>query len=523
MTNVADTYRLQRRGGSWYYHRRVPAELVHLVGKPVIKRSLRTQDKAEAKRLRPIKDLEMDAYFAKLRAGPTSFWLKPKDDPDPRPPREAVSLELLIEYLQEAVEIEDAASKKRLLSDPPRDNDELHDLRMDAELDLQVLSNPADDRRCQQVFSFAKKMLDRVGADAPVGDEADLFSDLVRRALLELSRRRLSRYQDRFDREWFDALFNPNRSKAMTFDALADIYIKEKHEEYELNGVSQKRQDKVVGHIRTLVEIIGPDTRVSEIGDEAVRNVRSVLATLPPNRKKLYPGRSIDEAAARARQEKKNSLSPTTQQLYLDDLRGILSLAVRRKLLTSNPAAAIKPLKKNTLAAHERRSPFTPEQLKGIFLSDFYQRCSPKAADPYERSDRDWRFWIPLIMLFSGARPNEIAQLRASDVRASQGGVWYLNLMPAADEDAALKLKTSTSRRRIPIHDQLISCGFLKFVEERRKQGLAEADLFPMLKPNKYGNRAWYAAKRLRQRLALPRPPSRSLLIRPKHLQASTG
>jgi hypothetical protein len=63
---VAETYHLQQRAGTWYYHRRVPNELVKIVGKTVIKRSLRTGNKAEAKRLRSISDVETDQWFANL-------------------------------------------------------------------------------------------------------------------------------------------------------------------------------------------------------------------------------------------------------------------------------------------------------------------------------------------------------------------------------------------------------------------------------------------------------------------------
>ena len=93
MTNVADTYHLQHRGNTWYYHRRVPTDLVQLMGKPVIKRSLQTSSKTEAKRLRAVHDLATDAQFAKLRGS-----VKPDFKDGSR-----VSLELLVEYLREAV------------------------------------------------------------------------------------------------------------------------------------------------------------------------------------------------------------------------------------------------------------------------------------------------------------------------------------------------------------------------------------------------------------------------------------
>jgi len=68
-------------------------------------------------------------------------------------------------------------------------------------------------------------------------------------------------------------------------------------------------------------------------------------------------------------------------------------------------------------------------------------------------------------MLFSGARPNEIAQLLVTDLKRTPKGTWYLDL----DDEDGKALKTETSRRRVPLHPELIRLGFVAFVEERRK------------------------------------------------------
>ncbi len=61
---------------------------------------------------------------------------------------------------------------------------------------------------------------------------------------------------------------------------------------------------------------------------------------------------------------------------------------------------------------------------------------------------RDHRYWVPLIMLYSGARPGEISQLHLSDVRREEE-FWILDIVETDDEDEeGLKsLKTAGSRR----------------------------------------------------------------------------
>jgi hypothetical protein len=84
-------------------------------------------------------------------------------------------------------------------------------------------------------------------------------------------------------------------------------------------------------------------------------------------------------------------------------------------------------------------------------------------------------------MLHSSARPNELCQLFVHDVKQTKAGVWYLDCV---NEDETQSRKTRTSRRRIPIHTELIRLGFIDFVERRRKAaGEKEARLFDTIIP----------------------------------------
>ena len=69
------------------------------------------------------------------------------------------------------------------------------------------------------------------------------------------------------------------------------------------------------------------------------------------------------------------------------------------------------------------RVPFTTAQLNSLFKSPLYLKC---AGDKREHESgsvrvRDWRYWIPLIGLYSGARLGEIAQLLVGDLREIHG------------------------------------------------------------------------------------------------------
>lgn len=156
-------------------------------------------------------------------------------------------------------------------------------------------------------------------------------------------------------------------------------------------------------------------------------------------------------------------------------LRALLNIAIRKlRWIETNPASGTE-LPKARGANNKRRS-FTPDELRQIFASPvFAQSLRPV------RGKGEAALWLPLLMLYSGARREEVAQLTTDRVRTSDG-VHYLAIDPIEDDG---RLKTDESRRAIPVHDELVRIGFLEFVEERRKAGGGQ--LFPLLTPNARG------------------------------------
>jgi len=131
-----------------------------------------------------------------------------------------------------------------------------------------------------------------------------------------------------------------------------------------------------------------------------------------------------------------------------------------------------KPKKRNrqTLSPHEMARVFSAPE----FLSLRHSADGPTNA----------RFWLPLLCLFHGTRANEIAGLRAADVQ-EENEIPFLDLCETDEH----RLKTDSSKRKVPLHKQLISLGFLGFAETRRRDD-PQGYLFAGLKRNKNGSRA---------------------------------
>jgi integrase len=71
------------------------------------------------------------------------------------------------------------------------------------------------------------------------------------------------------------------------------------------------------------------------------------------------------------------------------------------------------------------------------------------------------------LCLFLGLRPDEAAQLHVADLKRTQKGTWNLDIEATADDDeetngAVKTLKTVNSRRKIPLHPELLKIGLVQ-------------------------------------------------------------
>jgi integrase len=95
-------------------------------------------------------------------------------------------------------------------------------------------------------------------------------------------------------------------------------------------------------------------------------------------------------------------------------------------------------------------------------------------------------YWLPLLLLWTGARPEELAQLLVTDVvQDAATGLWLLRITDEEDHPhkgrRSLKTTKSLSGRRVfPIPAALLELNFLAYVEAVRSSG--ELALFPRLR-----------------------------------------
>lgn len=75
--------------------------------------------------------------------------------------------------------------------------------------------------------------------------------------------------------------------------------------------------------------------------------------------------------------------------------------------------------------------------------------------------NRAARRWVPWLCAYTGARVNEMTQLRAMDVH-TYDGIWCVHIRPEAGTVKTLRA------RSVPIHPQLIEQGFVEFAQQKK-------------------------------------------------------
>lgn len=148
---------------------------------------------------------------------------------------------------------------------------------------------------------------------------------------------------------------------------------------------------------------------------------------------------------------------------------------MNEELLDQNPVRGLRLV--DDVAKRDKRHPFSADQLRKIFHAPIYTGCldgEPGYAVEGDNRPRNARFWVPLIDLHTGMRLNEICQLDVADIRKIDGIHCILITDHSKVGSTDKQLKTTSSERIMPIHRNLIECGFLAYVELLRRDGVSK-------------------------------------------------
>lgn len=203
-----------------------------------------------------------------------------------------------------------------------------------------------------------------------------------------------------------------------------------------------------------LLELMG-DMPVAAFDAHQARLLKDRLSRCPQyfGLRPEFKGRTLREVVDSAVSYK--TITAVTVNNRLRKLSAFLNWCKSNNYLAENPLMGIKVM---VGSAKEARMSFDKHDL--VALLD-------QASLGKEARKHSWRYWLPLLGRATGARLEELCQLRIDDFIEQQG----IQCIRIDDSREDQKLKNTSSRRILPLHPALIELGLLGYVESTRATG----------------------------------------------------
>ncbi|MFO1340607.1 MAG: DUF6538 domain-containing protein [Burkholderiaceae bacterium] len=466
----AQSEHLFRRGqrGTFYLRKRIPLHLrdVYPRGKAEVLVSLRTSDEQLAKERLRAALVALDQQFERMRVKLESRWTSPatREVQQVNHLSEPQLQDLARSWVRMVLETDDHLRQQGLDDD---EFDELGDQLMSQRKELgQLLARGQSHRLVPAMLNYFK--LCGVEAVLPAHEQRQASHVFLQAVVTALDLQLRRQDGEVVATETVSAPAPVGKTWQQVFETWRD-YVVDRPKPTALACNTAWRQLEAFARRH---DVLWPSHVTPKLMTELVEHMRSV-----------------------------EQLAPVTINERLRKIRAVYRIAIGKNLLERNPAADTLGVKlPKHLQGRQKRKAFTQAELDTIFGSPIYTQELRSRGQSGEAS-----YWIPLIMFYSGARPEEIAGLLVEDVRHDDRLGWYFHItdLPSADDDDGLfdddeddkdersatkdrrLLKNAASRRNVPVARELTELGLLRYLDHVKGRG--HVRLFPTLKPDTHG------------------------------------
>ncbi|UUY07226.1 site-specific integrase [Pseudomonas sp. J452] len=272
-----------------------------------------------------------------------------------------------------------------------------------------------------------------------------------------------------------------------TLASLAKLYIDEGTRSGAWRTVSTLDVERA---LRDFFELMD-DMPASAFGVEQARTLKERLARCPQ-----YFAQRTEFKGMTLRQVVNSSMpyqtiTAVTINNRLRKLTAFFNWCKANGYIGQNPLAGMKVM---AGAAKEARLSLEPFDLNALLKHD---------ALAHEARKHPWRYWLPLLARFTGARLEELCQLHVDDITSYQG----IPCIRIDDRHSDQKLKNQSSRRVLPIHPKLLELGLLEHAESIGDKN--HSRLFPDLVPTRgklgHAPSKWFSRYKAKQGISDPR------------------
>lgn len=498
-----------RHGNQFHTRIHIPKDLAPMLGRAEVRLSLGTEVRRYAIAAARLVHSRKITVFDEMRS------VMDNENTSPTPEKQEEARKRLLQAIQQ----------RRSTEPFPGPQEDAHyvqeaDARSQQDAQIVAMDEVVEEERFA-VFTRARRLHEIIGSPDP-GYEALKLTQQQQISVDELIRLRVGMADA--ERGAQAKEYELTQTKSMLQDALKrggqpddlpEVRISELMAAYrdapEFTKNGARTNSQYVAEVERFIRAMG-DMFIKDISGKTMRDFLDIEEELPPNINKVkrYEGMSLSEISQLNANEDGETVELKTAVQRVTRIGTVFNWALdedEEKWGFSrgrNPCAKFEKKwlskEEETILAdgeHTRRA-LSDQDLRKLFTGQVIETTGRKQTGygyGAKRFKRRYQYWLPMMALFTGARANELAQLRLSDIKDDQS-VPFLDINEDADSDGERRksLKTKTSKRTVPIHSKLIELGFLDYVKEIR--GAGHWCLFQEMQPQKAtGERPVYSSQ----------------------------
>lgn len=209
--------------------------------------------------------------------------------------------------------------------------------------------------------------------------------------------------------------------ESLTIDGLIDNYIADKISSGEWMESTKEKKGAKLQHLKTIFEACSlKDKPIDKLTRNDLLEVRTALIN--------------------------RGLKTLTVNGYMQDIRAIFNNAEALGLIVKSPAVKLN------IKDRDIKEPKALTESEVIALIEYFKHGYFTEARRSKKTLEGMKYlkWVPQIAAVTGARLNEILQLRKGDIRQSANGLcWYIDINDRGDN----VVKNKSSNRIVPLVD----------------------------------------------------------------------
>ena len=475
----------------YYFHCIIPKDLRGILGKSVIRISLKNSDYCYSKIVSNSLYIIAQNIFEELRAGHMQD-ITLEDVKDILRQKVKQTIKHINLYQWKTNKWEPLELAKRIEEIDKKEKKILSRLQTDFIETNEIISKEIDKILIKKNLKPDKQNYEYAGLISRWTD-LKVLRESWKRDLLNGERKTVNEYEQKLEEMWKLNLFNEEKLKDFQPSIIIEDSAPEPKEPYLVTPSSpsplfsevtpkhlelmrrNKRRKETIGETEQtyedVKELIG-DKPIGEYTNLDGRNFRTAIISLPKNRKKMKQYRDFNLLQLLEMDvPEEDRLSVDTQTKLISRMTSLWNFLIDEyPEYVSHNVFKKKSVTVTSRKAKDKRESFTDDDIKTIF---HHKNFLPAVFEGHGRQTIKYPYYfVPILAVLMGARLEEICQMRVADIMKVDG-IWVYRIREEGKyNEEETRVKNPYSERDIPLHPELIdTLKFIQYVKHIKKLG----------------------------------------------------